>query len=247
METTPTKRMHPLIAIAAVSLTLFSLAGIGAITGLIPMSHSQNPQIQAQAAKPAEEPAKLAAAAQPAESAETAITATRAKPAEKPVIHKAPVKRARPKPVHESATAARDDAPVRIAQNDPSPRYEPAPRTEAARPSCYDCGVIESVREIEKKGDGSGVGAVAGGVAGGVLGHQTGAGRGKDVMTVLGAIGGAVAGHQIEKRVKKVKSYEIAVRFDDGSRQLVTQESAPAWRQGDRVRLVNGVITASNS
>ena len=66
-------------------------------------------------------------------------------------------------------------------------------------------------------------------------------------MGVLGAIGGAVAGHQIEKRVKKVKSYEIAVRLEDASRQFVTQESAPAWRQGDRVRLVNGVITAGNS
>ena len=244
METTPTKSMHPLIAIAAVSLTLFSLAGIGAITGLIPMSHSQNSPIQAQAAKPAEDPARLAAAAQPAE---TAITATRAKPAGKPVVHKAPVKRARPKPVEASASAAGDDAPVRIAQNDPLPRYEPAPRMEAARPSCYDCGVIESVREIEKRGDGSGVGAVAGGVAGGLLGHQTGAGRGKDVMTVLGAIGGAVAGHQIEKNVKKVKSYEIAIRFDDGSSQLITQGNPPAWRSGDKVKLVNGIITANNN
>jgi outer membrane lipoprotein SlyB len=241
METTTTKRMHPLIAIAAVSLTLFSLAGIGAITGLIPMSHSQNAQIQA--AKPAEEPAKLAAATQPAE---TATAVNRSKPAEKPAAHKAAAKHAKPKPAEESVNAARDDAPVRIAQNDPSPRYEPAPRMEPARPACYDCGVIESVREIEKKGEGSGLGAAAGGVAGGVLGHQTGGGRGRDVMTVLGAIGGAVAGHQIEKNVKKVKSYEISIRFDDGSRQLSTQDSAPAWRQGDKVRLVNGVITASN-
>ena len=71
-------------------------------------------------------------------------------------------------------------------------------------------------------------------------------GRGRDVMTVLGAIGGAVAGHQIEKNVKKVKSYEIAVRLDDGSTQFITQDKPPAWRSGDRVRLVDGVITASN-
>ena len=75
METTTTRSMHPLTAIAAVSVTLFSLAGIGAITGLIPTSHSQPAQIQA--AKPAEEPSKLAVAAQPVETA-TATTTTAA-------------------------------------------------------------------------------------------------------------------------------------------------------------------------
>jgi len=40
MENTTSRSMHPLTAIAAVSVTLFSLAGIGAITGLIPTRHS---------------------------------------------------------------------------------------------------------------------------------------------------------------------------------------------------------------
>src|ERR1039458_6694782 len=247
METTATRSMHPLIAIAAVSVTLFSLAGIGAITGLIPTSHSQPAQIQA--AKPAEEPPKLAATAQPVET--TTVTTTTVS-APKPAAHKAAARHARPveqaaRPAEEPVKTARDEAPVRVAQNDPAPRYEPAPRAEPAKPACYDCGVIESVREIEKKGQGSGLGAVAGGVAGGVLGHQTGGGRGQDVMSVLGAIGGAFAGHEVEKNVKKVKSYEIAIRFDDGSSQLITQDNSPAWRSGDKVKLVNGVITASNN
>lgn len=237
METTTTRSMHPLTAIAAVSVILFSLAGIGAITGLIPTSHSQPAQIQA--AKPAEEPPKLAAT-QPVETT-TVTTTTVSVP--KPAAHKAAARHA--KPVEQAARPA--EAPVKIAQNDPAPKYEPAPRAEPAKPACYDCGVIESVREIEKKGDGSGLGAAVGGVAGGVLGHQTGGGRGRDVMTVLGAIGGAVAGHQIEKNVKKVKSYEIAIRFDDGSSQLITQDNPPAWRSGDKIKLVNGVITASNN
>ena len=246
METTTTGGMHPLTAIAAVSVTLFSLVGIGAITGLIPTGHSQPAQIQA--AKPAEQPAKLAATTQPVE----ATTVTTAKvSAPKPAAHKVAARHTKrveqaARTAEEPATTTRDEAPHRVAQNDPSPRYEPAPRAERAKPACYDCGVIESVREIEKKGQGSGLGAVAGGVAGGVLGHQTGGGRGKDVMTLLGAIGGAVAGHQIEKSVTKVKSYEIAIRFDDGTNQLITQDNPPAWRSGDKVKLVNGVITASN-
>jgi outer membrane lipoprotein SlyB len=237
-----TKRMHPLTAIAAVSVTLFSLAGIGAITGLIPTSHSQPAQIQSTAST---EPVKSAAATQPSETA-TTTTVSVPKPA-----HKVAARRAKPveqaaRPAEEPVRTVRDEAPVRVAQNDPSPRYEPAPRAEPAKQVCYDCGVIESVREIEKKGEGSGLGAAVGGVAGGVLGHQTGGGRGRDVMTVLGAIGGAVAGHQIEKNVKKVKSYEIAIRFDDGSSQLITQDNPPAWRSGDKVKVVNGVIIASN-
>ncbi len=115
------------------------------------------------------------------------------------------------------------------------------------KPVCRDCGVIESVREVEKKGEASGSGAAIGGIAGGILGNQTGRGHGRDVMTVLGAIGGAIAGHEIEKNTKKVKSYEIDIRFDDGSTRLIAQDSPPAWRTGDRVRVVDGIIVANNN
>ena len=47
--------------------------------------------------------------------------------------------------------------------------------------------------------------------------------------------------------MKKVKSYEIAIRFEDGSSRLITQDNPPAWRSGDRIKLVNGAITANNS
>ena len=245
METTTSKSMHPLTAIAAISITLFSLAGIGAITGLIPTSHST----QLQQTKAVEDPAKLVAPAQPV--ATTSVTTTTVS-VPKPAAHKVVAKRAKPveqatRSAEEPVRTVRDEAPVRIAQNDPAPRYEPAPRAEPARQACYDCGVIDSVREIEKKGEGSGLGAVAGGVAGGLLGRQTGGGRGRDVMTVLGAVGGAFAGHAVEKNVKKVKSYEIDVRFNDGTHQLITQDNPPAWRSGDKVKLVNGVISANNS
>jgi len=102
--------------------------------------------------------------------------------------------------------------------------------------------VVESVREVETEGQGSGLGAVGGAVAGGVLGHQVGAGRGRDVMTVVGAVGGAFAGHQIEKKVKTTKSYAITVRFEDGTTRVFTEANAPAWRQGDKVRVINDRI-----
>lgn len=39
-------------------------------------------------------------------------------------------------------------------------------------PLCRDCGTVESMREVEKKGDGTGLGAVAGGLTGLIVGKQ---------------------------------------------------------------------------
>ncbi len=257
MELATTKSMHPLTAIAAVSVTLFSLAGIGAMTGLIPTSHSQLTALQAAA-----EPLKSAAATPATETATKASANDGAKEAPaKPAASKPVAKTARPAqqaarpPVVPIApvVANTNEAPVKIAQNAPPAGYGPPPdysaqpaRIEQPKPICHDCGVIESVREIEKAGEGSGLGAVAGGVAGGLLGRQTGGGRGRDVMTVLGALGGAVAGNAVEKNVKKVKSYEVAIRFEDGSSRLIAQDNPPAWRSGDRVKIVNGMIVGNN-
>ncbi len=115
----------------------------------------------------------------------------------------------------------------------------------AAHSTCAECGVIESVREIAAKGQGSGLGAVGGGVLGGLLGNQVGGGRGQDVMTVVGVVGGAVAGNEVEKRVKGTKSYEVTVRLDDGSSRVVREASLPSWRAGDKVKFVNGAIRSN--
>jgi outer membrane lipoprotein SlyB len=123
-------------------------------------------------------------------------------------------------------------APMQVANNMPAP----------ARARCAECGVIESMREIEVRGEGTGLGAVGGAVVGGVVGHQVGRGRGNDVATVLGAVGGAMAGNQIEKQAKSTKSYEITVRFDDGSSRVINEANPPTWRTGDKVKVMNGVI-----
>jgi outer membrane lipoprotein SlyB len=97
---------------------------------------------------------------------------------------------------------------------------------------------------VEKAGEGSGLGAIAGGVAGALLGHQIGEGTGKDIATIAGAVGGGYAGHQIEKQVKKTTVYEITVRMEDGTRQVITQQTESGFRPGDKVRIVNGAIVA---
>lgn len=121
--------------------------------------------------------------------------------------------------------------------------YTKAPRASQTVVKCADCGTIQSVREIDTKGEGSGIGAVGGAVVGGVLGNEIG--DGNDIATVVGAVGGAVAGHEIEKHARSVKSYEITVRFDDGSTRVISEANAPVWRAGDKVKVVNGVIRSN--
>lgn len=147
-----------------------------------------------------------------------------------------------------TSTSGPGNSPA-LAKQQTEPAKRAAARTHTApaqvATKCAECGVVESIREIDVKGEGSGVGAVGGAVVGGVVGHQIGSGRGQDIATVVGAVGGAVAGHQIEKHVKSTKSYEITVRFEDGSSRVIHEASAPAWRNGDRVKVINGVIQSN--
>ena len=133
------------------------------------------------------------------------------------------------------------NAPLREADR----AVERAPEPQAAAPAvCKNCGVVTSVRTIEHRPQGSGVGAAGGAVVGGLLGNQVGGGHGKQLATVLGAVGGAVAGNQIEGSVRATRSYNIVVRLDNGKTRTVHQSAAPNWRQGDRVRIVNGGLRA---
>jgi outer membrane lipoprotein SlyB len=110
--------------------------------------------------------------------------------------------------------------------------------------SCGNCGVIESVREIRTKGEGSGVGMAVGGVAGGLLGNQIGRGGGRTIATIAGAAGGAYVGNEVEKSSKSSTSYRITVRMEDGTYRTITQGSRPGHGVGDRVKLVDGNIVA---
>jgi uncharacterized protein YcfJ len=220
MEAQAAKSTHPILIIAGIAVTIFSLAGVAAIMGWIPTSKGQNEPAAALTA-----PAAPVAQA-PVESA----PATPAPVAEKP----------RPAP---HVAKKEHKAPVQVASAQPQVAQIPPP--PPARIICRECGVIDGIHEIEKGGQGTGGGAIAGGIVGGVAGHQVGNGRGNTLATVLGVVGGAVAGNAIEKKVKTTKEYEILVKFEDGSTRIITTPTAPAWRVGDKVKVVNGVIESN--
>lgn len=159
-----------------------------------------------------------------------------AAPAEvKPVATAAPA----PAPASAPAKSKLANANTKIADAKNEYKAPPAPVV------CANCGVIASINTIEQAGEGSGLGAVAGGVLGGVLGNQVGSGSGKKIATVAGAAGGAYAGHQIEKNAKKTVRYDINVRMNDGTSTVISQPTEPVHRVGDKVKLVNGVLTSN--
>jgi len=231
METN-TRRLHPLLTAAAVSVTVFSAVGVASLTGLIPHSlGSQKPDTAAVTA--AQEPASPQAPAEVAKPVEPAITAP-ASP------KKPPVKRAAaPKPA------------TPVAYNDygtpPPPPYAQAPAAPVATPKPMaqpgNLATVQAVREVKDAGESTALGPIAGGIAGAVLGNQIGRGHGSQkVITVLGAAGGAVAGNAIEKQTRGTAHWEVDVRRDDGTNETVRSDVAPSYQPGQRVRLVDGKL-----
>jgi outer membrane lipoprotein SlyB len=178
--------------------------------------------IPSSSSKPAEQPAKAEA---PAEQPKAAAEAPA--PVVKPKVAATPKKPA--------------TEPVRVATAEPARAPEPVRAAQV----CTACGSVTSVNVVKQQGEGSGLGAVGGAVVGGVLGHQVGSGRGRDVATVVGAGAGAYAGHQIEKNVKSSQSYNVAVRMDDGSMRSFTYPTEPAFRAGDKVKVVDDRLVAN--
>jgi len=145
----------------------------------------------------------------------------------------------------EAALSKLDTSSTRAARTANAKVPSAPAQAVAVAARCAECGVIESVRAIDAKGEGSGIGAVGGAVVGGLLGNQVGGGDGKKIMTAVGAVGGAVAGNEIEKRVKTTRSYEITVRFDDGSSRVISEADTPTWHAGDKVKVIDGVIRSN--
>lgn len=223
MENTPSTRIHPLVAGAAISVILVSLTGVAAITGLIPNSHSTATPVTATVGA-------AAAATSPAALVESKTeTKTAAKEEDEPV----PEKRA-----SASRTAQAEQPRARRIYSEPAPKVAQAPAV------CHSCGRVESVQVIEQAAQPSGVGMVAGAVLGGVLGNQVGGGNGRKIATVAGAVGGGYAGNEIEKRTRTTATYQVRVRMEGGEVRTFPYAQQPGWSVGDRVRVVDGQLTS---
>ncbi len=222
-------RLHPMLWVAALSVTAASTVAIGSMTGLLQAQAEQAPAVIETTKSVEKVEANAEISALPAAAGRHAV-------------REEPIRLAQYSggtsyggiPVNRGTRA--DGTPVGSAPAPQAPRYAPPAQR------CSDCGTVESVRAVTREGDGSGVGAVAGGVVGGALGNGVGQGHGRTLATIAGAVGGAMLGNKVEKDQKKTTVYESTIRMEDGSRRTVTSESHPAWQQGDTVQVDHGTV-----
>ena len=188
----------------------------------------------AQSASAAVPVAALASFTQPSAAAKPAVLADSRsasddlveQPAAQP---KKVVARPVPRPAPAQRYTAVSPAPRPAAYPSPSPSNYPVSYPQAS--VCASCGSVESVTPVERAvrpGSPISIGSVAGGVLGAALGNQVGHGNGRTLATVLGAVGGGYAGHVIEGQVRKVTTYQVGVRMEDGSRRTIEASSPPA-------------------
>jgi outer membrane lipoprotein SlyB len=224
------RRLHPLVAGAAISVMLASLTGVAAMTGLLPNSHSEN-KAAAEAAQPQ---TTQSTQAKPAAVAKTPKAASSEKLASReedgvPASRQQPVaSRSSQQSGHAAPDYAQDM--VRVA--------------EPAR-ACSNCGRVESVHAVQTAADPSGIGVVGGAVVGGLLGNQVGGGNGKTLATIAGAVGGGYAGNEVEKRTRTATTHQVRVRMENGQVRNFPYNNQPPWHQGDRVRVVDGYLQAA--
>lgn len=152
-----------------------------------------------------------------------------------------------------SGYRAAEESPPPAVKRQPqdSPRALDAPRAATHAPpvrravsGCAECGIVESVRVIERRGEGSMLGAGAGAVVGGLLGNQVGNGSGRTAATVLGAGAGAFAGNEIERNMNTRITYQVRVKMSDGSHRNHYQSTPPKLAVGQQVRLSDGRLLA---
>ena len=144
------RRIHPLVAVAAVALTLFSLLGIAAITGVLPMSRGSVADQHGEAIAPAEATAAMA----------------------KPTTALAPETPAAKHPHHDVQQVATTSAPA----NTTSPAPAPAPAKPAAKNSAVGIGVGAVVGGVlgnqVGSGDGKTLATILGAIGGGYVGNE---------------------------------------------------------------------------
>jgi outer membrane lipoprotein SlyB len=231
---------HPAIIVAAVAVTVASLAAAASFTGLLPARAVSEPALAANAEPAISEPAPPAAKPSPA----PVPKAQHFDPPPPPRVNKSQhAVRDNPQPTGDLRYASERSTTNYASQgNDAGIDVIPA-RPDYAPPTvCRDCGTVEAIRDVSAPAEASGLGAVAGGVVGGLLGNQVGRGKGNTAATIVGAVGGAFAGHQTEKYVRADKQSQVTVRFEDGSSRSFSQEGGNRWQVGDRVRLSNGSL-----
>jgi outer membrane lipoprotein SlyB len=254
--TTSSRRLHPLIAVAAGTVIVASLAATAAITGVFPKAsssslqtdQSQTSQVAGQpvvdSAAPANRPAPTYQQDQQPPRLTAQDGATQPAPAAPGQVQYAG------QPGQPSyAQQPSGQTPSQPQQYGQQQQLAQQPYAQQQQPSgqsayCSTCGTVESIAAVRHQGRGTGLGAVGGAVVGGLLGNQFGAGNGRLGMTALGAVGGGFAGNAVEKHLRSSTSYQVRVRMENGHTRYFNYRQPPPFQQGERVHIEHGTLAA---
>ena len=101
---------------------------------------------------------------------------------------------------------------------------------------CKECGVINSIREVQQRRDGVTPGLGPDSPVGLVIYIPIGPGREK-----ADSFAGSVGNREWQNRINSTR-FEFTVRMDDGDFRLVQKDGVSDLQVGDRVRLDRGGI-----
>jgi len=140
-----------------------------------------------------------------------------------------------PRTIHRTGTAIGARNSISIKSTDAGIIHRQSPAS-----GCTNCGVIDF---INKMGQGNSLNAIAGGVVAGtvareVMRHATPHSHGSHHPNTMSG----VPGDHGNTMTNPVNQYNVGITMNDGSQAVITLPSATNFQQGDRVRLVDGVL-----
>jgi outer membrane lipoprotein SlyB len=106
--------------------------------------------------------------------------------------------------------------------------------------NCGQCGVIESVRRIDKREEMMGWCAVGEIAATRIPGSLIDGGERQALVTLADTVAGVIVGDLGAKKVRVTSRHQIVVRFRDGSRHVFNEETPRTLRVGDRIQVIAG-------
>ncbi len=191
MVTQTTNRIHPLVAVAAISVTVVSLLGIAALTGILPNSHGSVAEAHNAAGDATSLPAQPAL---PASAAQAWATDT---PARKPTARHTTANTQNYAPPPNGQYVQNEVAPTQ-GQGQPPSQAQYAGQNPGQAPGQVAVAPVQPKPAAAPHNSAVGIGV--GALIGGILGSQVGGGNGKTLATIAGAVGGGYVGNEVAKR-----------------------------------------------
>lgn len=119
-----------------------------------------------------------------------------------------------------------------------SPAFGADPAPAGNKPVCADCGEIAHIRQVQRPA------APERKPIPDITASPRTGGMGSSVQTVPLFSMSREGVSRVERPPLYVPNWEITVRFDNGAFGVVTQETEPDWKVGDRVKLIDNILEA---